>query len=50
MPEKKKGDLSDFEGSIAVGDRWAVLRFSDTPDLLKFSQEFTENSPNWNAK
>ncbi len=33
----KKGDLSDFERGMVVGDRWAGLSISKTADLLGFS-------------
>ena len=32
----KKGDLSDFEHGLVVGDRWAGLSISETADLLGF--------------
>ncbi len=34
---RKKGDLSDFERGMFVGDRWAGLSISKTADLLGFS-------------
>ncbi len=34
----KKGDLSDFERGMVVGDRWAGLSISKTADLLGFSR------------
>ncbi len=33
----KKGDLSDFEHGMVVGDRWADRSISKTADLLGFS-------------
>ncbi len=34
----KKGDLSDFERGMVVGDRRAGLSISKTADLLEFSR------------
>ncbi len=34
----KKGDLSDFERGMVVGDRRAGLSISKTADLLGFSR------------
>ena len=33
----KKSDLSDLEGGMIVGVRWAALSISETADLLGFS-------------
>ncbi len=34
----KKGDLSDFEHGMFVGDKRAALSISKTADLLRFSR------------
>ncbi len=36
---RKKGDLSDFEHGMVVGDRRAALSISQTADLLRFSKK-----------
>jgi len=34
----KKGDLSNFERGMVVGDRWASLSISQSAQLLGFSR------------
>lgn len=43
---REKGDLCNFKCGMVVGVRWALLRFSETANLLRF----TENGLEWSQQ